>query len=83
MDFLIFLGVVSGIGFACSVPIAVFMYVRAKTRPSQIGEEHLQALHARMDELDELQRRLSEVEERLDFAERVLARPEIQKLTPG
>jgi len=75
-SFLGFLATIAAIGIAITVPIVLLMYVRAKIRPQPIAQnvEEIEVLRARVAELDDVQRRLSEVEERLDFTERLLAR---------
>ena len=40
----------------------------------QPGREALEELHARLGQLDQLQERVGELEERVDFAERILAK---------
>ena len=53
---------------------------RSKGEPSQASEE----LQSRLAELDEVKQRLGELEERVDFAERLLARQrEAQRLGPS
>ncbi|HWO88848.1 MAG TPA: hypothetical protein VNL98_06835 [Gemmatimonadales bacterium] len=52
----------------------------------ELDRETLNELHDRVDQLDQLQRRVSELEERVDFAERMLARqrePEQPRLPQG
>lgn len=41
-----------------------------------VGDEELQYLRDRVEEVDHLRERLAELENRMDFAERVLPRPE-------
>ncbi len=48
---------------------------RANARVA-MGDEELQYLRAQVEELDQLRERLAELENRMDFAERVLPRPE-------
>ena len=40
----------------------------------QPGREALEELHARLGQLDQLQERVGELEERVDFTERILAK---------
>lgn len=45
--------------------------------------ERLEALETKVEELEQSQRRIAELEERVDFAERLLARQnEAERLTP-
>ena len=83
-SFLGFLATIVAIGVAITVPLVLLMYVRAKTRPKSIAEnvEGIEALRARVAELDNVQRRLSEVEERLDFTERLLVRADKRDQSP-
>ena len=83
-SFLRFLATIVAIGAALTVPLVLLMYVRARTRPRSIAEnvEEIEALRARVAELDDVQRRLSEVEERLDFTERLLARADKRDQSP-
>lgn len=97
-DFSSFLVVITEIALVLAVttiPIMMFMFVRSRTRIQRapVPPEELEQIHSRMAEMDELQGRLMEVEERLDFAERLLGqrqdpvrlenvRPEARHLTP-
>ena len=58
-----------------TIPIMAFMFIRSRTRVprDQVPPEEMDQIHARLAEVDALQGRLMEVEERLDFAERMLA----------
>lgn len=49
--------------------------VRPEREPSSSVVEELDALRERVHGLEEMQTRMLEVEERLDFAERLLAQP--------
>ncbi|MEP6572790.1 MAG: hypothetical protein ABJD11_08840 [Gemmatimonadota bacterium] len=80
-----FLVTVVSIGIAFVIPVATLMFVRAKTRapaplpPADLSvseRQDLADLRSRMLEFDEMQRRLGELEERVDFAERLLTRKE-------
>jgi hypothetical protein len=57
---------------------------RLKLRPDGIElEDRLEALEAEMGELGDLRRELTEIQERLDFAERLLAQgQEAQRVGP-
>jgi hypothetical protein len=57
---------------------------RLKLRPGGIElEDRLEALEAEMGELGDLRRELTEIQERLDFAERLLAQgQEAQRVGP-
>jgi len=48
----------------------------------QAGREGLEGLEALEGEVSQLRRELSETQERLDFVERVLARPETRRVEP-
>ena len=47
------------------------------------GDSEMQELRARVEQLEAEQGRMAELEERLDFAERVLANPEAPARLPG
>lgn len=77
--FVSFLGAVVAIGTAFATPIALLMWVRARTRapaaltPLDAAERaELEELRGRADLLAEAQERLLAMEERLDFTERLL-----------
>jgi Tfp pilus assembly protein PilN len=76
-DFSSFLKVIIEIALTLSitlVPIMLFMLVRSRTkgRNGAVLPEEIDQIHARLADMDALQGRLLEVEERLDFAERLL-----------
>ncbi len=48
---------------------------RRSTRLSEPQPDQLEEIHRRLDELHHVDQRLAEVEERQDFAERLLTRP--------
>lgn len=48
-------------------------------RDTSVRDQLLDDVHVRLDELDQLRQRVSELEERVDFAERLLAK---QRETP-
>lgn len=97
-DFSSFLAVIVEIALVVAVtliPIMAIMFVRSRTRvqQAQVSPEEMDQIHGRLAEMDALQGRLMEVEERLDFAERLLgqrhdpvrledARTEARHLTP-
>ncbi len=68
------LGIFGGIGLLIRL-LPPEMRVSRKQRLTQTEHEMLEDLRRRVGEVEELQSRLAEVEERLDFAERLLARP--------
>lgn len=54
--------------------------LEGKGSPDPVLRAEVEHLHARLDEVDSLQARLLELEERVDFAERLLAQtPDAQK----
>ena len=57
-----------------ALPIVAFMYIRSRMRvqKDQVSPEEMDQIHLRLAEMDALQGRLMEIEERLDFAERLL-----------
>ncbi len=71
--------VLSGIGILLAVilgPIGKAMARRigGRTGPDPAQQAMLEDLHARVDDLGDLRREVSELQDRLDFAERVLTR---------
>jgi hypothetical protein len=79
-----FMTAVIAIGLAVSLPLMALMWVRFKTRAPRPGvlAGEIDEIHARLAELDLLQERLSEVEERLEFAERLLEQQREQPRLP-
>lgn len=79
LEFLGMLGVIAGvIGVPLLVIYLVPVLVKAVARrlePPTVSDTEVAALRAEVEELRALATRVSEQEERLDFAERVLARP--------
>lgn len=61
-------------------------FLHPETKKKRLGAEaaeRLEALEAKVEELEQSQRRLAELEERVDFAERLLARQnESERLAP-
>jgi hypothetical protein len=56
--------------------------VGGKQAPALDSGQH-EALLDRVARLEEVEGRLAELEERVDFAERLLARPEVRAVLPG
>ena len=69
---------------AFMVPRAIRAYRKAiqDTTPSADRAE-MEALHSEVDELRALPMRVAELEERLDFAERMLSQREVERLPRG
>ena len=74
------IGPVVGIGAIISFVVAGIVVLRLV--PQKVAEQKLKLqagemdeIHARLGELDQLHQRMNELEERLDFTERLLARP--------
>jgi hypothetical protein len=65
-------------------PIARALARRLEGRPGLTPalQQDLEEMHHRLADVDGLQQRVSELEERLDFAERLLARGESQATLP-
>ena len=58
--------------------------IAVKDQPPAITPEELDDLRARLDDAEHLQDRIAELEQRLDFAERMLTRPgEEPRLSAG
>ena len=71
-------GPVLGIGSLIMITASAIVMIR-RLAPKVPGDAHdrdrlLDDVHGRLDELDQLRHRVSELEERLDFAERILAK---------
>ena len=79
MDFEAGLKVLLYIAAAVAIPVAAYAAIVAtqaiwvKGEPGKLGSEELQMLHQRVAELEDKMSRVGELEERLDFAERLLA----------
>jgi hypothetical protein len=52
---------------------AIARRLEGKTAADPAGQAEVEQLHARIGEMDTLQARVAELEERVDFAERLLA----------
>lgn len=81
LHFLGFLGTVLAMGMAVALPIAFLIRVRAGTKPPALigGTERADLETAVRDQavqLDDALRRIGELEERLDFTERLLTQRE-------
>ncbi|MBM4188595.1 MAG: hypothetical protein FJ206_14925 [Gemmatimonadetes bacterium] len=48
-----------------------------------LAPDEVEAVRANIEETDQLRHRVAELEERLDFAERLLAKSEPARLSPG
>lgn len=60
-----------------------FMHASRRSRLSQQDRDLLEALRTKAAEMEELHKRLAEVEERLDFAERLLAQERhVERIAP-
>jgi hypothetical protein len=78
---------VLGIGSLIAITGAVVVMVRRLAPRTHLDardrDQLLDDVHGRLDEMDQLRQRVTELEERLDFAERVIARQrETPKLGP-
>lgn len=69
---------VAGIGSLIMITAAAIVMIRrlapSVPRDAADRDQLLDDVHSRLDELDQLRQRMGELEERLDFAERVLAK---------
>ena len=83
MDFSTLLKDLILIAIAVAIPVSAYAAVVAtraiwiKGEPGPVGpaDDRLAELEARVAELEQGQRHVAELDERLDFAERLLARP--------
>ena len=70
-------GVMLAIGMAGGITVATILIAKAfaaRLEPKGMSP-HLNDIGARLDELDGLRERVAELEERMEFSERVLSRP--------
>lgn len=78
-DVLNMFGVLLAIGTAGLFTFGGFVLIRAFSRRMDrrvgVGEEDFDEIRARLRDLDAMQARIAELEERVDFSERMLARP--------
>jgi len=76
-------GPVLGIGSLIMITASAIVMIRRLAPRAAVEtsdrDQLLDDVHSRLDELDQLKQRVSELEERIDFAERVLAK---QRETP-
>lgn len=81
------LGPVFGIGAIITfivAGVAVLRLLPARKSPPQLGGPMLEEIQTRLGELDHMQQRINELEERVDFTERLLAKHhDEQRLEPG
>lgn len=79
MDFETVLKVLVAVAAAVAIPVGAYAAIVAtraiwvKGEPGKLGSEELQMLHQRVTELEDKLAHVAELEERLDFAERLLA----------
>jgi len=93
MEFETVLKIIIVMAATVGIPIAAYAAVAATRaiwgRPTGAGDRRLQeeveSLRARVEDLERAQTRMAELEERVDFAERLLARApaEMQRMAPG
>lgn len=82
MDFETLLKVLVTVGAAVAIPVAAYAAIVAtraiwvKGEPGKLGAEDAEVLRHRIEELESQMARLAELEDRLDFTERLLAQPE-------
>jgi len=79
MDFEVILKVIVSVAGVVAIPVAAYAAIMATrsiwiqpSRASKDDAAELEALRARVQELEGLQHRMMELEERLDFTERLL-----------
>jgi hypothetical protein len=93
MDFETTLKIIVSIACAVAIPVATYAAVSATRaiwgRPAAAGpgelerlREEVDLLSARLEEMDGVERRMGELEERLEFTERLLARQRSSILPP-
>ena len=81
MDFETTIKVIVWAVAAVGIPVGAYAAIVAtraiwiKGEPGKLGADDIQALHERIAELESQVAHLAELEERLDFAERMLAQP--------
>lgn len=78
-----------GIVLALGTPALAFILIQAAmrkfggSRQDTTSSEEIGALRSEIDELRGLPPRIAELEERLDFAERMMAQQDVARLTRG
>jgi hypothetical protein len=90
MDFELVIKVIVLAVAAVGIPVGAYAAIAAtraiwiKGEPGKLGADDLQSLQDRVAELESQVARIAELEERVDFAERMLARrEEPHQLGPG
>lgn len=64
----------AGVTLLAAIALAIRFARRAPEASGQLSAEELDAIRARLDELEQRDLRMEEIEERLDFVERTLGR---------
>jgi hypothetical protein len=64
----------AGIAVVAAIALAIRYVKRLPASPGQLSAEDIDAIRARLDELEQRDVRVEELEERLDFVERALGR---------
>jgi Tfp pilus assembly protein PilO len=84
----LFIAMSSLTGMVAIVARAILRYQEQRLRGRRDAQDpglraELEDLHAQLADQQDVRQRLAELEERLDFAERMLARARPERLTPG
>ena len=81
MDFETLIKLVIALAAAVGIPVGAYAAIAAtraiwiKGEPGKLGADDVEALRHRVEELESQMARLAELEDRLDFTERLLAQP--------
>lgn len=87
-DALKLFSVLTAIGLSGAMVYAAIALVgavvrRLEGRPAAPDHEELEFLRERAEQVEVMEQRLAELETRVDFAERLLTRPELEEVTPN
>jgi hypothetical protein len=78
--------ILTAVGSAGGIIFGIFMTVNAVVRritgPGQKDSEDLEYLRERVEQVEYLEQRVAELENRVEFAERLLAAPRPDEITP-
>ncbi len=80
-----FVGALVGIGIGGYVGVTVVSILKRRfdVSPSAPSLDELESLHARLANVEALEARVAELEERVDFAERLVSQHDSDRLSSG
>ena len=81
----IMIGAMVGLGVGAYAGVAMVSIIKRRYDPPPVGPgpDELDSIHVRLASVDELEARVNELEERVDFAERLMARQQESERLPS